>query len=74
MNNFVNISENQYGNYLIQYILEYWWNIKEGLFLKQICISKFLIVDGNHFSSYIYDLFIKLSIHKEKKFINEFTY
>ena len=28
LNNFVNISENQYGNYLIQYILEHWWNTK----------------------------------------------
>ena len=69
LNNFVNISENQYGNYLIQYILEHWWNTKEGLFLKQICISKFHILAGNHFSSYICDLFIKLSNHKEKKLL-----
>ena len=46
---------------------------KRRIIFKQICISKFHIVAGNHFSSYIYDLFIKLSIHKEKKFINEFT-
>ena len=69
LNNFVNISENQYGNYLIQYILEHWWNTKEGLFLKQMCISKFHILAGNHFSSYICDLFIKLSNHKEKKLL-----
>ena len=61
LNNFVNISENQYGNYLIQYILEHWWNT--------MCISKFHILAGNHFSSYICDLFIKLSNHKEKKLL-----
>lgn len=69
LNNFVNISENQYGNYLIQYILEHWWNTQEGLFLKQMCVSKFHILAGNHYSSYICDLFIKLSNLKEKKLL-----
>ena len=62
-----NISENQYGNYLIQYVLEYWWNSKEGEFLKKLCISKFHILASNHFSSYICDLFIKLSNNDDKK-------
>ena len=69
LTNFVNISENQYGNYLIQYIIEHWWNSKEGLFLKRICISKFHILAGNHFSSYICDLFIKLSSFEDKKIL-----
>ena len=67
LTNFVNISENQYGNYLIQYVLEYWWNSKEGEFLKKLCISKFNILVSNHFSSYICDLFIKLSDNDDKK-------
>ena len=49
LNNFVNISENQYGNYLIQFILEDWWNKNEGIFLKKLCISKFHILASNHF-------------------------
>ena len=44
LTNFVNISENQYGNYLIQYLLEYWWNRNEGIFLKKLCIYKFHIL------------------------------
>ena len=69
LNNFVNISQNKYGNYLIQYTLEHWWNTQEGIFLKQECISKFHILAGNHFSFYICNLFIKLSNQKEKKLL-----
>ena len=69
LTNFVNISENQYGNYLIQYLLEYWWNRNEGIFLKKLCISKFHILASNHFSSYICDLFIKLASFEEKKLL-----
>ena len=69
LNKFVNISENQYGNYLIQYLLEYWWNSNEGVFLKKLCISKFHLLATNHYSSYICDLFIKLSSYEEKKLL-----
>ena len=44
MTNFVNISSNQYGNYLIQYILEKWWKTQEGVFLKKLITSlKFFV-------------------------------
>ena len=69
LTNFINISENQYGNYLIQYLLEYWWNRNEGIFLKKLCISKFHILAANHYSSYICDLFIKLASFEEKKIL-----
>ena len=69
LNNFVNISENQYGNYLIQYLLEYWWKANEGIYLKKLFISKFHILASNHYSSYICDLFIKLSSYEEKKLL-----
>ena len=69
LSNFVNISENQFGNYLIQYLLEFWWKTNEGLFLKKMLISKFPILAGNHFSSYICDLFIKLANEEEKKIL-----
>jgi hypothetical protein len=69
LTNFISISENQYGNYLIQYILEHWWDSSEGIFLKKICISKFHILAVNHFSSYICDLFIKLSSVEDKEIL-----
>ena len=69
LTNFVNISENQYGNYLIQYILEHWWNTQEGIYLKKICIAKFNTLAENHFSSYICELFIKLASFEEKQLL-----
>jgi len=65
--NFVSISSNQYGNYLIQYLLEKWWKTPEGVYLKKIIVSKFQILSGNHYSSYICRLFFKLCNNEEKK-------
>ena len=65
--NFVSIASNQYGNYLIQYLLEKWWKTPEGVYLKKIIASKFQILSGNHFSSYICRLFFKLCSNEEKK-------
>ena len=65
--NFVSIASNQYGNYLIQYLLEKWWKTPEGVFLKKIIASKFQILSGNHYSSYICRLFFKLCSNEEKK-------
>ena len=67
LTNFVNISANQYGNYLIQYLLEKWWKTGEGVYLKKLITSKFQILASNHFSSYICDLFLKLCSSEEKK-------
>jgi len=67
MTNFINISQNKFGNYLIQDLLEKWWNKKEGTYLKNMIFSKFPILSENNFSSYICSLFIKLSNDDEKK-------
>ena len=67
LSNFVNISENQYGNYLVQNILEQWWNSNKGLYLKKICIDKFHILAAKNFSSYVCDMFLKLSDIEDKK-------
>ena len=67
ISNFVNICQNKYGNYLIQYLLEYWWKTKEGVPLKKICISKFTTLAMSHYSSYICGLYITLSNQEEKK-------
>ena len=65
--NIVNLSSNQFGNYLIQYLLEKWWKSSEGSVLKQIILSKFLILASNYYSSFICDLFYKLCSEDEKK-------
>ena len=67
VNNFVSISSNQYGNYLIQYLLEKWWKTPEGVYLKKLIASKFQILWCNHYSSYICRLFFKLCSNEEKK-------
>ena len=73
LSNFVDISGSQYGNYLIQYLLEKWWKTEEGVYLKKIIISKFQTMASNHYSSFVCDLFLKLSSTEEKRnFINSF--
>jgi hypothetical protein len=67
LTNFINISENKYGNYLIQYLLEKWWKTGEGVYLKKIITSKFQVLASNHYSSYICDLFLKLCSTEEKR-------
>ena len=69
LSNFVNISENQYGNYLIQNIMEKWWNANLGLYLKNICIDKFHILAVNHYSSYVCDMFLKVSSIEDKQLL-----
>ena len=69
LTNFVNISSNQYGNYLIQYLLEKWWKTKEGLYLKKMIMTKFQILASNHYSAYVCDLFFKLCNNEEKKLL-----
>ena len=69
LTNFVNISENQYGNYLVQNIMEQWWKTSKGLYLKKICIDKFHLLAGNHYSSYVCDIFLKLSSIEDKKLL-----
>ena len=67
LTNFVNISGNKSGNYLIQYLLEKWWKTAEGVYLKKIITSKFQVLASNHYSSYICDLFLKLCNTEEKR-------
>ena len=71
-NNILNISSNQYGNYLIQYLLEKWWKSTEGVYLKKLIFSKFLILASNYYSSFICDLFYKLCNDEEKKSLATF--
>ena len=67
LSNFIIISQNQSGNYLIQFILEYWWNTNEGTLLKKLLMKKFHILALNNFSSYICIFFLKLSSYEDKE-------
>lgn len=67
LESFIDISRNEFGNYLIQILLEKWWKRKEGLILKNKIISKFDILSENKYSSYICSLFIKLCNKEEKR-------
>jgi hypothetical protein len=71
-NNILYISTNEYGNYLVQYLLEKWWKSQEGVYLKKIIFSKFLILASNYYSSFICDLFYKLCNDDEKKTLTTF--
>ena len=71
-NNIVNISSNQFGNYLIQYLLEKWWKSSDGAYLKKLIFSKFLILASNYYSSFICDLFYKLCNEDEKNSLTTF--
>ena len=60
MANFINLAENQYGNYVIQFILNRWWKKKEGILIKKAIKNKFNILMQNQYSLYICKLYINL--------------
>ena len=68
-NNFLNIAKNQYGNYLIQCMLENWGDSKIGINLKKLCIAYFPEMMENHYSKFICDLFINRANIEEKKIV-----
>ena len=67
--NFLTIAQNQYGNYLIQSMLEHWGNSNAGIKLKKMCITYFSTLMENHSSKFICDLFINRSNIEEKKIV-----
>ena len=67
--NFLSIAKNQYGNYLIQSMLEHWGNSSPGIKLKKMCITHFSTLMDNHYSKFICDLFINRSNIEEKKIV-----
>lgn len=65
INDFINISTNKIGNYLIQNILLKWWNNKKGENLKKIIKSKYSILSNNIYSIHICELYDKLNNNSE---------
>ena len=67
--NFLNIATNQFGNFFIQHLLEKWCNTQEGSVIKEEIIKNFRVLFQNKYSSFICDLFLKLSNHNDKKLL-----
>ena len=65
--NFFAIATNQFGNFFIQHLLEKWNNTNEGAIIKEEIINNFRALFENKYSSYICDLFLKLSTTEEKR-------
>jgi len=64
--NFVKIATNNFGNFLIQYIIKKWNNTIQGNKIKQEIIYNFKTLSSNKYSSYICDFFLKISTREEK--------
>ena len=68
-NNFFAIAQNQYGNYLIQYILELWWNKIELCYIKQIIVRYFYQFSIDKYASHISESYIKMLSESERKIL-----
>ena len=61
LTNIINIANNKFGNYFIQFLLKKWWDKKEGVYLKNIIKNNFKILSENKFSMFVCNLFKKLN-------------
>ena len=66
---FLDIATNQFGNFLIQHILEIWNNTSKGSKIKEEIISNFKIMYYNKYSTHICKLFLKLASMEEKNLL-----
>lgn len=70
---FLNYAIDQYANYLIQFLMEKFKDTSEGNEIKEMVRNNFLILCEKKYSSFICELFIKMSSPEEKKeLINSF--
>ena len=51
--NFMNLAEDQYANYLIQFLLEKWNNTPEGNAIKRLVFTNFEKMCEKKYSSFI---------------------
>ena len=71
INDFIKISTNKSGNYLIQNLLIKWWNNKKGENIKSLIKSKYSILSNNIYSAHICELYNKLTKDNELSKHNE---
>ena len=68
--NFVKIAINNFGNFLIQFMLKQWINESYGKKLMQVIRDNFLILYQNKYSYYICDLYLKFASNEEKLYLS----
>ena len=67
LNDFIKISTNKNGNFLIQNLLIKWWRNKKGENIKKMIKSKYQILCNNIYSVHICKLYDKLKNSEENK-------
>ena len=65
-NNFMDFAEDQYANYLIQFLFEKWKETSEGIEIKKLIRKNFLMMCEKKYSSFICEIFIKYITPEEK--------
>ena len=65
-NNFMDFAEDQYANYLIQFLFEKWKETPEGIEIKKLIRENFIMMCEKKYSSFICELFIKYITPEEK--------
>ena len=65
-NDFISFARDEYGNYLIQFLLEKWANLSEGNEIKKLVLQNFNVMCQQKYSSFICELIIKLLSKEEK--------
>ena len=64
--NFVNLVSNKYGKYLIERILDKWWNTNEGEEIKELIRENIKSLSSNSNGDYIIDHYLKMGNKEEK--------
>ena len=72
--NFMSLAEDQYANYLIQFLLEKWNNTSEGNEIKKLVRANFLKLCEKKYSSFICELYIKIISPEEQKELLDLLY
>ena len=66
------IAKNKYGNYLIQFLLEFWWNKNEMFAFKILIEKSFYEFSIDEFSSHIVEKYIKkLNLENKQRLYRE---
>ena len=66
-NNFMSLSVDKFGNYLIQFLLEKWNNFPEGKVIKDLIFQNFKVMIGTKYSAFICELYVKMLSSEEKR-------
>ena len=64
---FLNIANDQFGNYFVQHILKKWYNTNAVSKIKKEIINNFRILFKDKYGSHISDLFLKIANNTDKK-------